>query len=162
MIAVQALKERLVNNRLEVQLEEGYVNQLTFSFNGPATATELERLPKETPAAVRSWLGEQNGAKLFEDPEYGGAIELFSIDEILEHQKLWKCPAPFFPVGAGRDGELMVCEYINETENRMWIGEFLSFDEEDARLNRLPFNFSDWLDYVIVAQGASFWNWFRV
>lgn len=161
MIAVQVLKRRLVNNRLDVQLEEGYVNQLTFSFNGPATATELERLPKETPAAVRAWLTEQNGAKLFEDPEYGGAIELFSIEDILEHQQLWECPARFLPVGAGRDGEWMVCEYISETDNRMWIGEFLSFDEEDAKLNRFPFNFSQWLDYVIVAQGASFWDWYR-
>jgi len=161
MIAIQALKQRLVNNRLDVQLEEGYVNQVTFSFNAPATATELERLPKETPTEIRSWLNEYNGAKLFEDPEYGGAIELFSIEEILEYRQLWDCPAQFLPVGAGRDGEWMVCEYISEAENRMWIGEFLSFDEEDAKLNRFPFSFSQLMDYVIVAQGASFWNWFR-
>lgn len=101
MIAVQVLKRRLENNRLDVQLEEGHVNQLIFSFNGPATATELERLPKETPVAVRAWLGEHNGAKLFEDPEYGGAIELFSSDDILEHQQLWDCPALFCRWGQG-------------------------------------------------------------
>lgn len=161
MIAIQALKRRLVNNRLDVQLEEAYVNQLTFSFNRPATVTELERLPKEMPVAVRSLLAEHNGIKLFEDPEYGGGIELFSVDEILDYRQLWDCPVSFLPIGAGRDGEWIVCEYISETDNRVWVGEFLSFDEEDAKLNRLPFTFSQWLDYVIVAQGAAFWDWFR-
>ncbi|EPE62035.1 hypothetical protein L479_01569 [Exiguobacterium sp. S17] len=161
MVAVQALKQRLVNNRLDVQLEEGYVNQLAFAFNHPGTDDELDRLPKETPLAVRALLKEHNGAKLFEDTEYGGGIELFSVDEIIASRERWECPPSFLPIGAGRDGEWIVCEYISETEDRMWIGEFLTFDEADARLNRLPFNFSRWLDYLIVAQGAAFWDWFR-
>ena len=59
----------------------------------------------------------------------------------------------------GLDGIEMVCECDRENgTNKMWIGEALNFEDEE--LVKFPFGFSSFVDYFIVAQGTSFWEWF--
>ncbi|WP_251126031.1 MULTISPECIES: hypothetical protein [unclassified Exiguobacterium] len=72
MEALQALKSRLVDNRLEVQREEGEIETLLFFFNQPATELEIKRLPIRTPEDMMHFLKMHNGARLFVHPAYGG------------------------------------------------------------------------------------------
>ncbi|WP_214875708.1 SMI1/KNR4 family protein [Exiguobacterium sp. CH10] len=158
MIALEALKSRLADNQLKVQREEGDVDTLRFSFNQPATELEIKRLPKRTPEAMIHFLNMHNGAQLFVHPTYGGGIQLFSVEEINEYREVWECPEQFIPVGAGMDGEWIVCEVVNEHENYIWVGEFLTYQDD---IEKLPMDYTRWFDYLIVAQGAHFWDWFR-
>lgn len=158
MIALEALKSRLADNQLKVQREEGDVDTLRFSFNQPATELEIKRLPKRTPEAMIHVLNMHNGAQLFVHPTYGGGIQLFSVEEINEYREIWECPEQFIPVGTGMDGEWIVCEVVNEHENYIWVGEFLTYQDD---IEKLPMCFKRWFDYLIVAQGAHFWDWFR-
>ncbi|OIN66963.1 SMI1/KNR4 family protein [Exiguobacterium sp. KRL4] len=153
------LQARLINGQLEVQKEEGYVEVESFTFYSGASPKELARLPKDTPKEIVHFLSFHNGARLYFTPDGGGGFELFTIDDILAYLSIWECPTGFIPIGAGPDGEWLVCESISESDNRIWTGEFLTY--EDSDFERLPFSFSKWLDYLIVAQGAMYWDWFR-
>lgn len=158
MKPLNALKKRLHNHKLLVQQEEGVVVELTFRFNPPATEDELKKLPDFAPKALLAFLKQHNGAILFDD-EKGGGSALLSISEILEYKELRECPEHFIPVGMGLDGIEMVCECDRENgTNKMWIGEALNFEDEE--LVKFPFGFSSFVDYFIVAQGTSFWEWF--
>lgn len=159
MLTIEALKSRLNGNCLEVQKEDGYVANENFVFHDGAPISKLRMLPEYVPRDVIKLLEQHNGAELFVDSEYGGGIQLFSVDEILEYITMWSCPENFTPVGAGPDGEWIVCENSDDQkENYMWIGEFLSFDDE---FDKLPIDFLKWLDFLIIAQGTQYWNWIR-
>ncbi len=153
------LQARLENGQLEVQKEEGYVEVESFTSHSGASPEELARLPKDTPKEIVHFLSIHNGARLYFTPDGGGGFELFSIDDILTYLPIWECPPGFIPIGAGPDGEWLVCESISEGGNRIWTGEFLTY--EDSDFERLPFSFDKWLDYLIVSQGTMYWNWFR-
>ncbi len=159
MESLRQLQSRLKNGQLEVQKEEGYVEVESFLFNPGASPDELARLPKDTPKEIVHFLSVHNGARLYFTLDDGGGFELFSIDDILTYLSIWECPPGFIPIGAGPDGEWLVCESISEDGNRIWTGEFLTYEDPD--FERLPFSFYKWLDYLIVAQGAMYWDWFR-
>jgi hypothetical protein len=158
LLTLDTFKKRLSNDCLEVQREEGYLKKEKFYFNAPASPNDLKKLPQNTPQEIIDFLKEHNGANLFVDPEYGGSIQFFSVDEILEYREVWECPENFIPFAAGRDGESIICEITQFNENRVWVGEAISFDDE---FERLPMDFNSWLDYLFIAQGAHFWDWFR-
>jgi len=156
---LRQLQSRLTNGQLEVQGAEGYIEVESFTFNPGATPEELARLPKETPNEILHFLSVHNGARLYFTPDGGGGFELFTIGDILTYIPIWECPPGFIPIGAGPDGEWLVCESISEDDNRIWTGEFLTYEYPD--FERLPFSFLRWLDYLIVAQGTMYWDWFR-
>lgn len=158
MIALETLKSRLVNNQIEIQNEEGYVDTLHFLFSEPAMEVEIKRLKQMMPNDIIQFLKTHNGADLFVHPTYGGGIRLFNVDEMIEYREIWECPEQFIPVGVGRDGEWIVCEVVNEHENYIWVGEFLTYTNDTEKL---PMDYTRWFDYLIVAQGAHFWDWFR-
>ena len=158
LLALETFKKRLINNRLEVQREEGYLSNEVFSFGSPASENELSKLPTQTPNEMIEFLKSHNGAEIFIHPEYGGGILFFSVDEILEYIDIWECPENCIPVGVGRDGEWIICEVDRTGGNHIWVGEFISFEDE---YERLSMGFADWFDYLLVAQGAHFWDWFR-
>lgn len=113
------LQARLINGQLEVQKEKGYVEVESFTFHSSASPEELARLPKDTPKEIVHFLRVHNGARLYFTPDGGGGFELFSIDDILTYLPIWECPPGFIPIGAGPDGEWLVCESISEGDNRI-------------------------------------------
>ncbi|MDC3419715.1 SMI1/KNR4 family protein [Aquibacillus koreensis] len=142
-----------------MQREDGYLEEEMFRFYVPARNQDLERLPSYTPAELILLLSKHNGADLFEHPINGGGTHLFSVNEMIEHIDLWECPEYFIPIGTGMDGLWIVCQYDTETkENYMWIGDFLNFEDD---FDRLPIDFSTWLERFIICQGCSFWEWDR-
>ena len=161
MIAIEALKKRLNQNKLLVQKEEGYVEEEVFRFYPPASKKELAKLPSYVPTELLELLSQHNGADLFDHPEDGGKTHLFSVEEILEYIDAWECPKYFIPIGYGMDGIWIVCQVDKKTkENYMWIDEFLNFEDEDE-FGKLTIDFSTWLERFIICQGCSFWEWTR-
>ncbi|WP_339148660.1 MULTISPECIES: SMI1/KNR4 family protein [unclassified Sutcliffiella] len=159
MQAIKSFKKRLIENKLLVQREDGYVEEETFHFYPPASETDLAKLPDYTPKDLITFLEHQNGAELFVHPEDGGGAHLFSADEIIEHMKTWECPDSFLPIGVGLDGIWIVCQCDkNSDDNSVWIGEFLNYEDE---FEKLAVDYSTWLERFIIAQGASYWDWFR-
>ncbi|MGE6556192.1 SMI1/KNR4 family protein [Exiguobacterium artemiae] len=158
MECLVALKNRLVDGKLEVQKEIGYVGTEEFIFNKGATDSEIKKLPCFATEDLIEFLKMQNGAKLFSDPIYRDEFTFFSVDEIIEYSQIWECPVGFLAIGTGPDGEWIIYEMNREEGKRIWYAEFTDCeDESDA----LPFDFPTWLDYLIVAQGEIFWEWFN-
>ncbi|WP_338472635.1 SMI1/KNR4 family protein [Niallia sp. XMNu-256] len=152
MRSIDALKKRLVQNKLLVQLEDGHLEEVTFHFNPPASENELNKLPWYTPKDLEEFIKQHNGATIFNNT-------LFSVDEILKYMIIWDCPKFCIPIGLAWDGQWIACQYEVKTgENKMWLGEFFNFEEE---FEKYPIDFSTWLDYLIVAQGSSYWLWLR-
>lgn len=56
MIALEALKGRLVDSLLEVQKEDGYVARERFIFNQGATDEQLAQLPEWTADDYKTFL----------------------------------------------------------------------------------------------------------
>jgi hypothetical protein len=159
MQAIDYLKDRLHQNKLLVQREDGYVEEEIFRFYSPASKTDLAKLPDYTPKELIIFLKQHNGAELFVHPEDGGGTHLFSVDEILEYRETWECPDLFLPIGTGLDGTWIVCQCVKNSDvNSVWIGEFLNYEDE---FEKLPMDYSLWLERFIIAQGSSFWEWFR-
>jgi hypothetical protein len=65
MRSIDALKKRLVHNKLLVQLEDGYLEEVTFDFNPPASEKELNKLPEYTPQDLIEFLKQHNGTTIF-------------------------------------------------------------------------------------------------
>jgi hypothetical protein len=159
MQTINSLKKRLNQDKLVVQREEGYVEEEVFILYTPASKEELAKLPDYTPNELITFLKQHNGADLFVHPKNGGGTHLFTVDEILEHKNLWECPEYFLPIGTGLDGLWIVCQCDKaKGETSMWIGEFLNFEDD---FEKLSLDYSTWLEYYIIAQGASFWEWLR-
>lgn len=151
-----SLKKKVKNNRLQSQKDEESLAYDHFSFFTGATEDEISKLPSEVTEDIKAFLRENNGARLFYDPLYGGGYELFSIDEIIELLVIWECPINFLPIGFGPNGEWIVYEMHGENKKRMWIGESINFEEN---LDATAFDFMDWLDYLILLKGAPYWTW---
>ncbi|MDN4593016.1 SMI1/KNR4 family protein [Polycladomyces subterraneus] len=85
------LKKRLVDNKLTVQKEEGFVEEMEFYFREPATDEEIQTFTRSTgvqlPEDYKTFLRIHNGAVLFK-PWFGGQFELYMVSEIIEHKKL--------------------------------------------------------------------------
>jgi hypothetical protein len=110
-----------------------------------------------------------NGAILFYDIEYGQwGFKIYSIEELDERQQFWQLGFP----------------------NNMWGNRLIAFAESYGDANVLAFDldhptrngenfailegcidpfekwpivsrsFHEWLDHLVTAQGAKYWNWF--
>ena len=170
MKCIEALKSRLsLKNTLVAQNEAGCVDEVVFEWNAPITDNEMRRIINENnlvlPDEYLNFFKISNGAVLFKDMEYGQwGCRLLSLQDMLKvtNQKL---------VDMGY--ELATTQFVLST----WIGDsdFLLIDTEklsdgkyiiDCEGNDpieygtiLKWDFEDWLDYLIVAQGAKFWRW---
>lgn len=70
MIALEALKGRLVDGLLEVQKEEGYVARERFIFNRGATDEQLALLPAWTADHYQTFLCQHKGRSCFNTKRY--------------------------------------------------------------------------------------------
>nr|WP_274388697.1 SMI1/KNR4 family protein [Brevibacillus agri] len=85
------MKSRLDNNGIVLtQNQEGYVEPNKFTFNPPASLSQIKRFKEETglilPADFQSFLLLHNGAQLFVHPYYGGGVDLLSLDQMLDYR----------------------------------------------------------------------------
>jgi hypothetical protein len=162
--SLNGLKSRLENDGiLLIQNEEGYVEPNKFSFNPPASLSQIKRFKDETglilPADYQSFLLLHNGARLFVHPYYGGGVELLSLEQMLEYRFDY-LPDGCFIIAYLFDG----CQVIidtnryqegNKTSYLWYLDSCCPFDDALD----LHMNFELWLDRLIIAQGCGYWHW---
>jgi len=158
-MTLDALYKRLdAENMMLVQKEKGFLGKQQFSFNPPATEEEIKKLPFKIPGDYEAFLKICcNGAKLFDHPEYGGGLQLFSVEEILEDYQYIDYPPDWFPIGYGYDGcRLIIAPTPQRKGYLYWLDNGGSLGDPFGFLN---LTFEKWFDYFIVAQGCKFWEW---
>lgn len=161
---LDGFKKRLVNNKLTIQGENGLVEEVSFSFNEPATDQEIQDFIKQTglhlPDDYQAFLRLHNGVTLFQ-PWFGGQMDLCSLSEVENKMGIVGFfPEHWYPIGC-QDGHFLMIDAnkVNqgEMDYLMWWDSSLV---EDAK--HLGLNFALWLDRFIVSQGARFWEWPRI
>ncbi|BFH18114.1 SMI1/KNR4 family protein [Paenibacillus melissococcoides] len=160
--AIQALKAKLEENggSIEMQRGSGDVSRVTCTFNPPATVNELNDFVRKTkfilPEDYINFLKICNGCRLFDDIEYGGESELYSLEEIL----LYTYEDPFygrFKIAYIYQDNIVIDfrRYMEGDKNYLMVKDHLSgFDECIA----LGMSFGLWLDKFIKSRGEKFWN----
>lgn len=170
MIALEKLKERLINNRLVVQNEKGSVEEVGFLWNAPVSEDLLIQFEKDygfdLPEHYKKFLKITNGAVLFKDIQYGQwGCKIHSLEEVIaktseakEYGKELKDYHIVFAEWLG-DGDILVFDLDKQSvESNRYIldGDECYGVDEWVYING---NFEQWLDRLIVAQGAKYWRW---
>ena len=136
------------------------------SFNEPATAATVdglaEKLSVRLPDDYRHMLLLHDGMKLFYTVRYGGAIEFFSIGDIQKNFLLLQ------DIYEGDSEEFQSCIPVGHYPDIGWIVLDMKRYEKDKRDYvrifaiphiSVPGSFEDFIDRLIVAQGAAYWEW---
>ena len=161
---LSGLKELLNNNdQMKIISYEGEVSNVSCSFNAPIKTTEVEMFESEHnikfPEDYKAFLTLHNGARIYESiddgDKLGDGLEIFSLDEIKEHQEIEYLSEHGIPIAH----LLNDCYLILDTEklkggdpNYLNILEF-------TELSSLNLNFEIFLDRYIISQGEAFWSW---
>lgn len=170
---LEMIRRRLDDNQqLQVLSEGGFESTAGFQWHAGASGDELlavERaLQIEIPAAYREFLEYTNGATLFYDVQYGQwGYELFGTDKLVSKQNYWS--EIYKTDWQGR--WLVFAECYGDADILLLYLQQSSFDGLDCAVidgdsrklptewKRISRRFADWLDYLIVAQGAKYWRW---
>jgi hypothetical protein len=160
---LDGLKKRLVNNKLLVQGDEGFVVEMEFQFNDPASEEEIQEFIQSTgvqlPQDYQAFLRIHNGAILFQ-PWYGGQMELFPVSKIIKEKvSIGIFLESWFPIGCQDGGFLMIDGDNANRGDQDYLLWWESSRYEDVE--HLNLNFELWLDRFIISQGAKFWHWPR-
>lgn len=162
---LSGLKKLLDNNeQMKTISEEGEVYTVSCSFNAPIKTTEVEMFESEhdikLPEDYKAFLTLHNGARIYESidedgDKLGDGLEIFSLDEIKEHQEIEYLSEHGIPIAH----LLEDCYLILDTDklkggdpNYLNIMEFTD-------LSSLNLNFEIFLDRYIISQGEVFWSW---
>lgn len=158
---------------LEVIHENGHCWKAHFTFNEPATREDLEAVKRQVQLPLsptyEQFLLHCDGALLYYDDEYGqwgfhlyGTQELFLANEQQKdiHED-WPLTYLTFAESFG-DADILVFDVAqpveNDTDYRVLDGDSADYPRE--WVVAAP-SFGDWLDRLVVAQGAKYWRWYR-
>jgi len=156
---LDSLKKRLDNNEsLLIQQDKGYVFNAKFSFNTPATQENIEEFCNQTgwtlPNDYQIFLKDNNGAKLFCDP-FGSCVHLYSLEECIQNH-LSYMEKEFIPIGYYLESYLFIDSNRVKNNREDYL---LWFESGGKNYRELSINFATWLDRLVMAQGAVFWDW---
>ncbi|MEK4628572.1 MAG: SMI1/KNR4 family protein [Solibacillus sp.] len=161
---LKALQTRLAENKnmIQVQVEGGDVFNATCTFHPPATENEILDFERQTgyrlPADYKNFLKISNGCRLFDHVTYGGEIQLYSLQELIDYNQVYDAFEGCFTIASVYQDHIVInSKHVlqNKQYYLYWKGSIESF--EDAR--PLSINFETWLDRIIVCQGTKFWLW---
>ncbi|MEY9975683.1 SMI1/KNR4 family protein [Lysinibacillus sp. RC79] len=163
--SIDALKSRLdPENILVVQRDEGYLYNVKFEFNNPATIKDVGRFVKKTgfflPVDYKEFLLKHNGALLFSDVEYGGGFELLSIEEVHKEylEYLDYFPKNWYPISVDNGDYIIIDSSQVEKGHQTYLIRYQGGEPVEYAI-KLNMNFTTWLDRLIVSQGSEFWLW---
>lgn len=172
--ALTTLRAKLdAESFLEVIHEGGYPWRAKCTFNAPATREAIvalrERLNVPLPRAYEQFLLYANGAVLYYDDEYGQwGFHLYGTDDLLlknKHRqepygKDWLAPHLLFAESFG-DADLLILDTSQPTSEG---NDCRIIDGDSGYLpstwSAIAPGFGDWLDRLVVAQGAKYWRWY--
>jgi hypothetical protein len=172
--ALKALRLKLdATSHLEVIHEGGYCWKAFFRFLPPATQEEIDTIKRQIgvplPSAYEQFLKDCNGAMLYQDDVYGQwGFHLYGTRELLsknrERKKPYgeKWPDPFliFAESLG-DADLLVLDisrYMQDRKDCEVVDGESGYGPDEWKM--IAHGFSDWLDRLVVAQGAKYWRWY--
>ena len=161
---IQVLQRRLEagNHTIQVQAEDGYLYTATCTFNPPATDEEIEKFEDQTgfilPDDHKEFLKITNGCRLFDDVEYGGEIDLYSLEQITEYNQHYDEYEGCYDIAyIYQDNIIINSKLVSQNKGNylFWKGHIEHFHEARP----LNSNFELWFDRFVVCQGTKFWWW---
>lgn len=171
MKIIEGLKERLINGKLVVQNEGGYIGEVGFKWNSPISNGKIIEFEKKEnillPESYKFFLQESNGAEIFKDTQYGQwGCNLLGLEDMLLVTK--KMRDRGYDLNEGLvafatwlgDGDILIFDL-----NKHKKGEknYIIDGDQGYNMNEWEYlkgNFEKWLDRLIVAQGAKYWRWY--
>ncbi len=170
--AVTFLQSRLdASSHLEVLNEGAHYWKAYFSFAQRAYKDQLEPIKRrwELPPTYEQFLLHHNGALLYYDDVYGQwGYQLYNTEELIAKNEQWQHIyeddwSPTFLVFAESFGDTDLL-LIDTKQPSNVSGESYVIDGDVAypssEWRRIARSFSEWLDRLIVAQGAKYWRWY--
>lgn len=175
LAALEALRRILdARSYLEVIHEGGYCWKAHFAFGPPATGEDIEAMKAELqvplPHAYEQFLLLCDGALLYYDDVYGQwGFQLYRTRDLLTENVRWKeryeqdwCSSYLAFAESKGDADLLVLDTAQSKDNGK---DYCVIDGDSGYLPpkwrvAAP-SFSDWLDRLVVAQGAKYWRWYQ-
>ncbi|PLR89335.1 SMI1/KNR4 family protein [Bacillus sp. T33-2] len=162
---LSSLKKRLNENGniIQVQTEEGHLYNANCTFNPPASDIDITNFEKQTglilPTDYKEFLKITNGCRLFDDINYGGEIELYSLEKIIEynHKGYHEYEGCYDIAYIYQDNIVVNSKLVSQNERNylLWKDHIDQFEEARP----LKMNFELWFDRFVVCQGTKFWWW---
>lgn len=92
MKTLEKLMDRLSNNTLRIQNENGYYGEVGFEWNDPVSDNEITRFENDNniylPESYKQFIKLSNGATLFKDIQYGQwGCKINGLNELIEITK---------------------------------------------------------------------------
>jgi len=174
LAALKVLQSKLDTTlHLEVIHEGGYCWKAHFSFNDPASVEDLEVIKRQLtmplPLAYEQFLLHCNGALLYHDDVYGQwGFQLYGTRDLLMANASFKerygndwPPAYLVFAKSLGDVDRLILDTAQPVDNgrdcRVIDGDS-GYRPQEWRVAAR--SFGDWLDRLVVAQGAKYWRWF--
>jgi hypothetical protein len=171
--SVLYLKSVLGNKNTLQIIHPDAVWMALFTWNNPIDKSiaiqTKELIEKEIPEdLIEFWTHISDGATLYYDQKYGQwGYKIYSSSEILNQQIRWgklfrdSWRASYLVIGEIIDEDHPIFSNINEISKdnlsySMFEGN--SLDPIDYWVKMAP-SFHEWVDHLITAQGAKFWDW---
>ena len=162
---LSSLQKRLAENNdiIQVQNENGHLYNAKCTFNHPASDTEIAMFEKQTgfilPTDYKEFLKITNGCRLFDDVRYGGEIEFYSLEKIIEynHNRTEEYEGCYDIASIYQDNIVINSHFVLQNENNyLFWKSYLETFKEAIPLNM---SFEIWFDRFVVCQGTKFWWW---
>jgi len=174
LTALAVLQRKLDSaSYLEVIHEGGYCWKAHFTFEAPAVVKDIEVIKGELqlplPPTYQQFLLSCNGALLYHDNKYGQwGFRLYGTKNLFTENARWReryeedwPPAYLAFAESLGDADLLVLDTAHpvdeDTDCRVIDGDSGYLPREWRGAAR---SFSDWLDRLVVAQGAKYWRWY--
>ena len=177
LTALAAVRAKLdADSYLEVIQEGGYCWKAHFTFGDPATVEAVEEVKKQLkeqfylplPPAYEQFLLHYNGALLYYDDIYGQwGFRLYGTSELISKNTLWRSLydgwSPDYLVFAEclGDSDLLL---LDTKQRSNLTGESYVLDGDTGYPVKtwrvIARSFGDWLDRLVVVQGAKYWRWY--
>jgi len=174
LTALAALQGKLdETSHLEAIQEGGYLWQAHFTFHTPAAVEAIEEVKRQLrlplPIAYEQFLLHYDGALLYHDDMYGQwGFRLYSAQELLTsgirrtkpYGNDWPLSYLVFAESLG-DADLLVLDTAQPVKEGK---DCKVIDGDSGYLPHLwkaaARSFGNWLDRLVVAQGAKYWRWY--
>ncbi|MBS4207366.1 SMI1/KNR4 family protein [Bacillus sp. FJAT-50079] len=161
---LHSLKKRLEDNYqiIELQNEQGHVFKATCTFTPPASEKDIIYFEKETgfilPEDYKAFLQISNGCRLFDDVQFGGEIELFSLEKIIELNQDYDPYEGCFVIAYIYQDHIVIHSNLYSQNSRNYLFWKSHIDQLKEAIP-LQMNFELWLERFIISQGVKFWWW---
>jgi hypothetical protein len=168
---LQALRDgQKASSHFEVLHEGGYKWEASFEWQTPASIEHIRHLRESIniaiPNSYESFLSFSNGATLYKDDTFGQwGFLLYSVENLIYKRAMWReilgLPPQFlvFCECLG-DADLLILDTDQPTPDGLDCAVVYAEEAVPVSAYRVVGrSFREWLDHLVVAQGAKFWCW---